>query len=551
MFFKSIGFAVILLAVCATSSLAANCGDVLVTFDNENAYHNGYYHGCKHGCLGCDGWGFYGSRYHCVELVNRVHERSDWGGDAGTYYGSDRAKGLVAFENGGTQELPRHGDILCYSGGGHGHVALVDWVNKVDDSGLYEVGIVEQNWSEDGTFVHTLQRRKDGKLEMYPRSGYTVQGWLRNPAYRPEDYYASLFEEEYNSNGGRQKYGNLHWDIHLYHPEGQNPPYDDDGVPSNCLCQNYEGGEYGHCGIVLDAYSNASRAYTVRNDFWESHRTEYGQKGWAERGGPTSPEGMPINDERYVPPERRGYYLTTYGIANVSSVQGFMEGERLWNGQPHVRSYPSGSYAPGWYADGWKTESSYKFVDCFNRNGGSQWIGHAVSYGWHPANVHNWNGYHVQFFDHAAFGRVMIMYDPNSGEGNLCATNEAYCVRTGFLDHYLSHGGPAEFGCPTRDEYTIEGLSVIDFYHRGRDVTYRFIWRNNRIDEVQTLPPCGEEGEGEGQGGPGGNCTPDPGSILANGDFSSGTDCWEYFSYPEGRAELHEGSNTVEIEMGA
>ncbi|MDD5342422.1 MAG: T9SS type A sorting domain-containing protein [Patescibacteria group bacterium] len=469
----------------------------------------------------------YGSQYHCVELVNRVHKHSDWSGDGDEYYGSARTKGLVAYENSGTQELPKHGDILCYSGGGHGHVALVDWVNKIDDSGLYEVGNVEQNWSVTGRFTHTLQRGQDGKLTMSSRGSYAVQGWLRNPAYRPGDY-ASLFNDEYNSNGGDRKYGRLQWDIHFYHPEGERPVYGDNHVPTNCLCKNFGGGEFGNCGILLDVYGGATHAYTVRNDFWENSRSDYNQKGWAQRGGPTSPEGMPINDERYVPPERRGYYQNTYGIANVSSVQEYVRGERLWDGyNPYLRPYPPGSCAPGWFADGWRNDNniSYRFVDCFNRNGGSQWLGHAIQYDWHPAHVHQWNGYDVQFFDHAAFGLVMVMYDPNNGDGNACATNEAYCVRTGFLDYYLSHGGPAEFGCPTRDEYVIDGLGAIDFYHRGRDVTYRFIWRNNRVDEIQELPPCGEEGEGGGYGGPEECSSDDPNSFIGNGQFD-GQSCW-------------------------
>ncbi|MDP3964289.1 MAG: FlgD immunoglobulin-like domain containing protein, partial [bacterium] len=188
------------------------------------------------------------------------------------------------------------------------------------------------------------------------------------------------------------------------------------------------------------------------------------------------------------------------------------------------------------------------FAEAYERNGAAVSVGQAVVYDGHPAGVSDWNGYKAQFFNGGNYGLGFVMYDPWNWDGNECATNEAYYVRTGFREYYLEEGGPSFFGCPTRDEYEIGGVPVQDFYNRNTDTYYRMEWHGTYASHYN-LDPCGSGGSQGGNGDPVVLCTPDPGSILGNGDFSEGDNCWTYFAWPEERGELHLGTNTVELEI--
>lgn len=101
---------------------------------------------------GYDTRGDYGLEYQCVELVNRAlavksgHRNLSRTGDADSYYWDAASKGLVAYENGGS-EPPREWDVLVFDGGDTdgsvGHVAIVTQVRLATG----RVEFIQQNFT--------------------------------------------------------------------------------------------------------------------------------------------------------------------------------------------------------------------------------------------------------------------------------------------------------------------------------------------------------------------------------------------------------------------
>lgn len=118
------------------------------------------------GCAsGCAVRGTYGTKYQCVELVNRFVRTQGWVtsnimGNAGQLL--DKAPG-EAFDKhpAGDGYLPVPGDIIVWTGGstGYGHVAVV---SSVADG---VVTFVEQNASKTGSYH--LKMAATGKLARY------------------------------------------------------------------------------------------------------------------------------------------------------------------------------------------------------------------------------------------------------------------------------------------------------------------------------------------------------------------------------------------------
>ncbi len=293
------------------------------------------------------------------------------------------------------------------------------------------------------------------------------------------------------------------------------------GMSKNCVIWHFDGGAFGDNAVVYDALGGARAAIVLHSGFWIA---------WTNANGPNSPVRMPIRDESNVPANLRSYYREHYKkngvthIDGITAVQECADGVMLWNGSAHFAWYPH--CAPGYFSDGWHTDDSYLFVECFNRNGGSQKVGHAMPVGQSPARVHNWNGFWVQDFGGSTNGSGIVMYDPNNALLNECATNEAYYLYGEIWSHYKNHGSVDLFGCPTTDRFDHEGLTVQDFHNRWTD-TY---WRIKSNGSHEELDPCGESGASGGGGVTA--CIPDPNSLIANGDFSSGWDCWETVIWP-------------------
>jgi len=161
-------------------AVATNFGDVIGTYNGVDAKSNGPCTGLYNGtyentnCELRQNW-----TYQCIEYVKRFYkdimgmDTSRWGGNADTYYATAYAKGLDAYPNGG-ETPPQINDILAFSGGPYGHVAIITDVNST------YVKLIEQNFDRDTAYV-TLQRNGNTIQDHITSTGvtYTVQGWLR------------------------------------------------------------------------------------------------------------------------------------------------------------------------------------------------------------------------------------------------------------------------------------------------------------------------------------------------------------------------------------
>lgn len=115
------------------------CGTVLGSFDGTNAYSNANNTGTGYSCAG---GGAYGLQYQCVELVMR-HFKTHWGlrwyGNAKDLLAGAPKASVEVYYNGDAQHPPVPGDMIVWTNGTYGHVALVTKVNA------NSVEILEQN----------------------------------------------------------------------------------------------------------------------------------------------------------------------------------------------------------------------------------------------------------------------------------------------------------------------------------------------------------------------------------------------------------------------
>ncbi|NLI92469.1 MAG: CHAP domain-containing protein [Peptococcaceae bacterium] len=144
-------------------------------------YSNGSNYMSSHGLsYSIDGY-YYGYKWQCVEFVKRFyferfgHRMPDGAGNAKYFFNPmlgqgerNEQRGLVQYLNGGDMK-PKEDDLIVFSDGAYGHVALIcevgkDWVE-----------IIQQN-SEVTREKYTLQV-KDGKY--YILGERKPAGWLR------------------------------------------------------------------------------------------------------------------------------------------------------------------------------------------------------------------------------------------------------------------------------------------------------------------------------------------------------------------------------------
>ncbi len=160
-------------------SFAADFGVEIGSYKGVNAYSNGNTHGVN------GPYKEYGYQFQCVEYVNRFYVKAlGWknmrgSGDGGNYFGNAASKGLEANPNNGSIS-PQPDDLLTFSGGGYGHVAIITEVG--DDY----VNIIEQNWSRNSATRKLKLTVDNGKYYISPTGVYQVQGWLRIPGYTPD-----------------------------------------------------------------------------------------------------------------------------------------------------------------------------------------------------------------------------------------------------------------------------------------------------------------------------------------------------------------------------
>jgi len=149
------------------------CGVALQTWNGTAAYSNGVYTGTG---TSCNGYGTYGYRYQCVELVMR-HFKTKWGlswyGNAHDLLANAPRTSVDVYNNGDSAHPPVPGDMIVFDdGGAWGHVALVTAVTSST------VSIIEQN--VNGTGARTLTRSGG---YVYPGwSGWWTMGWAHAKA---------------------------------------------------------------------------------------------------------------------------------------------------------------------------------------------------------------------------------------------------------------------------------------------------------------------------------------------------------------------------------
>jgi hypothetical protein len=122
----------------------SDCGTVLGTFDGTNAYSNG---GDTSTGYSCAGYGTYGLQYQCVELVMRhfkTHWGLSWSGNAKDLLTNAPSSKVDVHANGDAAHPPVPGDMVVWTKGTWGHVALV---TAVHDG---KVEILEQNVKGNG-----------------------------------------------------------------------------------------------------------------------------------------------------------------------------------------------------------------------------------------------------------------------------------------------------------------------------------------------------------------------------------------------------------------
>ncbi|MBK6773178.1 MAG: CHAP domain-containing protein [Ignavibacteria bacterium] len=123
-----------------------------------------------------------GMTWQCPEYCNRyyvavyqINIRNQSSNNANDYFPTASLRGLTSFANGSTT-IPAIGDMLCFTGGLYGHVAIIRAV------GSNYVDIIQQNWFNNSSDISK-------RLTMTVSSGhYTItnlstsfpcQGWLR------------------------------------------------------------------------------------------------------------------------------------------------------------------------------------------------------------------------------------------------------------------------------------------------------------------------------------------------------------------------------------
>jgi len=160
----------------------ARIGKVIDSYKGVAVYHNGYSYTKDYGRhYGDDGY-YYGLKWQCVEYGKRFyydalnHEMPDGFGHAKDFFdlglksGSiNTRRNLIQYSNGGV-EAPKPDDLIVFTGGTYGHVAIVTEVAE------NYIEIIQQN-----VFLKPREKLKletiDGKY--YVGEDKKPAGWLR------------------------------------------------------------------------------------------------------------------------------------------------------------------------------------------------------------------------------------------------------------------------------------------------------------------------------------------------------------------------------------
>jgi hypothetical protein len=160
---------------CHCPAWGSGWGTILTRLDGVPVYWNAG--DVDNGCVGT-----YGIPYQCVELVQRYFSvrwgyPPIWRGVAAAAdMRWDHPADVVFIPNGGVPG-PREGDALLFYGGGVGHVALVQSVNRQTGT----ITVVEENWSSTGEASLPLYFDNTVGIRNSAYGSYTIAGWLHSP----------------------------------------------------------------------------------------------------------------------------------------------------------------------------------------------------------------------------------------------------------------------------------------------------------------------------------------------------------------------------------
>ena len=159
-------------------------GTLIGSFNGVAAYSNGRVDSVSNVYNSATGINT-GMEWQCVEYVNRYYyiiyglDIRIVGQNANQYYDNASSRKLVSYVNAG-KTTPQVGDILCFSGGSAGHVAIIRNV------GTTTVTVIQQNVrenSDDTNYTYPLSISSGTFTIDGSRlgTGYACQGWLRTP----------------------------------------------------------------------------------------------------------------------------------------------------------------------------------------------------------------------------------------------------------------------------------------------------------------------------------------------------------------------------------
>lgn len=164
------------------SQFEVPAGKIIDEYKGIAVYSNGDNFMSSHGLnYSDDGEYYFGYKWQCVEYVKRFyyniygHKMPDGAGNAKYFFNPmlnqgeyNEQRGLIQYANGG-DEKPRPGDLLVFTDGAYGHVAIIsevghDWIEVIQQNSEFPRERFELR-TKDGT--HNIDGERD------------PAGWLR------------------------------------------------------------------------------------------------------------------------------------------------------------------------------------------------------------------------------------------------------------------------------------------------------------------------------------------------------------------------------------
>lgn len=167
-------------SLAAKFGFTPEIGTQIDTLNGVPVYHNGIVITQTQGRHYASNGYYYGQKWQCVEFVKRYyhdhykHKMPNVWGHAKSFYNAELKHGelnqerqLLQYKN-GNDEIPKTGDLVVFTYGGYGHVAIV---SKVDASKQF-VEIVQQN----------ILGKPRVRLPLIAKNGLYTMGQSNKPA---------------------------------------------------------------------------------------------------------------------------------------------------------------------------------------------------------------------------------------------------------------------------------------------------------------------------------------------------------------------------------